>query len=191
MDRIRVMMSRLAAKPVICAVRSEDGLRRVLDIEDPRCVFLLGFPIQDIFKAINSLSSRGHMPFVHMDLVDGLKGDQAGIKYLVDNARPWGIISTHKGVVEMAKEAGLITVLRVFLLDSDAFRKGRSLVSSVKPNFLEVLPGVAVMGIGKEKLSQLGCQLIAGGLVDSPGQVKDILLKGVVAVSSSEESLWK
>ncbi|EHM09393.1 glycerol-3-phosphate responsive antiterminator (mRNA-binding) [Thermanaerovibrio velox DSM 12556] len=190
MDKVRIFKERLASRPVICSVRSEEGLREVLSFQDPRCVFLLGFSIQDVVRSVSSLTSRGHMPFVHMDLVEGLKSDQSGIRYLVDNARPWGIISTHKGVIEIAKGMGLMTVLRVFLLDSDALRKGRSMVSSVKPDFLEVLPGVAVVGMERTRLSDLGCPIIAGGLVDSPSQVQVILSRGVLGVSSSERSLW-
>ncbi|MCX7827845.1 MAG: glycerol-3-phosphate responsive antiterminator [Thermanaerothrix sp.] len=190
MDKVRLLRERLAVRPIICAVRSMDVVKDVLAFEEPRCVFLLGFSLQDVVKSVSSLLSRGHMPFVHMDLVEGLKSDQSGIRYLVDNARPWGIISTHKGVVEIAKGMGLVTVLRVFLLDSDAIRKGKSLVGAVRPDFVEVLPGVAVVGMEKTPLSDLGCHIIAGGLVDSPDQVRTILSRGVIGVSSSEKSIW-
>lgn len=190
MDKVRLLKDRLSSRPVICAVRSEEALRRVLSFEEPRCVFVLGSTLQDLFKAVSSLTARGHMPFVHVDLVEGLKADQSGIRYMVDNARPFGVISTHKGVIDAAKAMGLVTVLRVFLLDSDAVRKGKSLVSSLKPDFLEVLPGVAVMGVEKGRLLELGGSLIAGGLVETREQVRAILDKGVLGVSTSRVDLW-
>ena len=190
MNRLQVLKQRLAEHPVICAVRSPEDLRCALQLEDPRCVFLLGTTLHDAPASVASLTAKGHSVFVHVDLVEGLRPDAAGLRFFAEHAKPSGIISTHRSVVDQAREQGLLTVRRVFLLDSEALRKGRQLVAHLRPDLLELLPGVALMGLGESRLREFGTGLIAGGLVEDKMQVAAILKRGVLGVSTSTRSLW-
>lgn len=190
MNRLQVLRQRLAEHPVICAVRTSEDLRCAQQLEGPRCVFLLGTTLREVPQSVSSLSAKGHSVFVHVDLVEGLKPDAAGLSFLAEHAKPAGVISTHRSVVEQAREQGLLTILRVFLLDSEALRKGRQLVSHLRPDLLELLPGVALVGLGESRLREFGAGLIAGGLVEDKSQVGAILKRGVLGVSTSTRSLW-
>jgi glycerol uptake operon antiterminator len=81
--------------------------------------------------------------------------------------------------------------LRIFLLDSQAFRKGKQLAYSVNPDFVEVLPGISMISVDDAILKEIPSPLIAGGLIKTMEQVNEILSRGVLAVSTSEKSLWE
>lgn len=180
---------RLRDHPVIPALRVPRDIERVCHLSG-RVVFLLGTSLGDYAEQMTVLRDAGHSVFVHVDLVEGLKGDSAGLDFLFKEALPDGVISTHKGVLDLAKKNGLLRILRVFMLDSEAMSKGRHLVQSVRPDFVELLPGVAVSSVEDKNLKGFSSPLIAGGLVSSIEQIHSILRKGIIAVSTSESSLW-
>ena len=65
----------LAKHPVIPAIREKKNLLR-LPKGAPRCVFLLESSLLDIAKTAAEVSRAGHLTFIHVDLVEGLKVDR-------------------------------------------------------------------------------------------------------------------
>ena len=57
---------------------------------------------------------------VHLDLVAGLTQKEISIDYIRDKTCADGIITTRANLIRHAKERGLATVLRYFVLDSMA-----------------------------------------------------------------------
>lgn len=180
---------RVKDHPVIPALRTSRDVERACRLSR-RVVFLLGTSLGDYRDQMEALRQAGHTVFVHVDLVEGLKSDSAGFTFLLREALPDGIISTHKGVLDLAKKKDLLRILRVFMLDSEALSKGRQLVQAVRPDFVELLPGVAITAVEEKNLRGFSSPLVAGGLVTTIEQIHSILRKGVVAVSTSESSLW-
>lgn len=177
------------AYPVVPALRTAKDVDRALKLA-PRVVFLLGSTVLDFAEKIQALQEVGHAVFIHFDLIEGLRSDGAALDFLLSAAPPEGIISTHKTVIDLAKKAGLLRILRIFVLDSEAVRKGRQLVLSVRPDFVELLPGVALTAVDERLLRDFSAPLIAGGLITELSHVHSILRKGVTAVSTSDTSLW-
>lgn len=175
--------------PIIPALRTSRDIDRACRLSH-RVVFLLGTSLGEYVGQMKELRRAGHRVFVHLDLVEGLKSDAAGFSFLLGEALPDGVISTHKGVLDLARKNGLLRILRVFMLDSEAVNKGRQLAQSVRPDFVELLPGAAVSAVEEKSLGGFSSPLIAGGLVTTIDQIHSILRKGIVAVSTSESSLW-
>ncbi len=175
--------------PVIPALRSVHDVQRACRLSS-RVVFLLGTCLHEYRDQMEVLQEAGHRVFVHLDLVEGLKSDTAGLSFLLEQALPEGIISTHKGVLELARKRGLLRILRVFMLDSEALSKGRQLGQTIRPDFTELLPGVAIPSLDEKAFRGFSSPLIAGGLVTSLEQIHAVLRKGILAVSTSESSLW-
>lgn len=188
-DLLEEVTRHLRGHPVIPALRVSRDIERIC-LLPPRVVFLLGTSLGDYAEQMAALRKAGHSIFVHVDLVEGLKSDLAGFDFLLKEALPDGVISTHKGVLDLAKKNGLLRILRVFMLDSEAMNKGRHLVQSVHPDFVELLPAVGVPSVEEKNLRGFASPLIAGGLVTTIEQIHAILRKGIVAVSTSESSLW-
>ena len=104
----------VARNKIIAAVRSSDELEKAL-ISDTKIVFDLSPNILTLDESIKILHSAGKKYFVHMDLAEGIGKDKSGIIYLKSKGVD-GIISTRTSIIKLAREVGLFTVQRFFIL---------------------------------------------------------------------------
>ena len=101
-----------------------------------------------------------------------------------------GIISTRPHLIRRGRELGMLTVLRVFAIDSKAVGNLQKETEMVTPDVIEILPGTLPKVI--ERLSKkLPIPLIAGGLMTDKGDILSALQAGALCVSTSEQSLWE
>ncbi|MCO7124918.1 glycerol-3-phosphate responsive antiterminator [Sporolactobacillus shoreicorticis] len=127
--------------------------------------------------------------FIHADLIQGLKNDSAAAEFVCQQIRPYGIISTRSTMLEMGKKRGLITVQRMFLLDSRSMETGYRLFEHVKPDMVELLPGI-IPDLIREVIEKIRVPVIAGGLIRTVQEAKNALKSGAAAVSTSKTELW-
>lgn len=183
------ILDALHASPVIAAVRSMEQLRRAL--ETPvRVIFLLGGDPETLPGLTQTARQAGRLCFVHMDLVEGFSRDAAGVKWLARTARPTGVLSTRAPILRAAAEEGMLTVLRIFMVDSSSLATGVRMAKSCEPTLIEVMPGLVTRAI--TKLSQSVPQpVIAGGMLEEAGDVAAALKAGAQGASTSSVLLWK
>ena len=126
--------------------------------------------------------------FVHIDMTDGIGKDSAGLEYLhylgVD-----GIISTRGNLIKNAREAGLMTVQRFFIVDSRSIATAFDTVRSSKPDMIEIMPGTVCKVIRRLK-NELDMPIVAGGLIETGEEISEAFEAGVSAVSSSRREMW-
>lgn len=91
---------------------------------------------------VKRVKDAGKVAMVHVDLISGLSPKEVSVEYLKEHTEADGIISTKPSLIKKAKELGMYTILRYFLLDSMAFENIRQQQHIVRPDFIEVLPGV-------------------------------------------------
>jgi len=127
---------------------------------------------------------------IHADLIKGLRADEAGAQFLAQVIKPAGIISTHSNVITVARKQGLISVHRIFLLDSHSLETSYRIVRNSEPDYVEVLPGVIPKLIA-EVLAGTQTPVIAGGFVRTPEEAEQVLKAGASAVSTSSHSMWR
>ncbi|MBJ6896438.1 glycerol-3-phosphate responsive antiterminator, partial [Vibrio cholerae] len=82
---------------------------------------------------------------------------------------------THRHVVELARGAGLITIQRLFAIDSGAVDRGLKLIRRASPDCVEILPGLASPEIAVQYRRALDLPALAGGLVRDERTVRAIL----------------
>ncbi|TME35697.1 MAG: glycerol-3-phosphate responsive antiterminator [Chloroflexi bacterium] len=181
-------LSGLRRRPVIAAIRDEDGLRMALD-SPATVLLLLSGTLMNIAQLVHRVEREGRFVFVHIDLIDGLAKDQHGLRWLSENARPTGIISTRGSVISAARTQNLSTIQRVFLLDSQSVLTGVELAHNVRPDVVEVLPGI-LPGVIADLVRRNEWPLIAGGLITSAEHCRDALRAGAWGVSTSDPRLW-
>src|SRR5699024_845722 len=99
-------------------------------------------------------------------------------------------ISTRTKTIALAKQAGLLTIQRLFLLDSLALHSGYKLLRSSQHDYIEVLPE-GMPQIIPEIKEEPGYPLIAGGLVRTEKDMTEALAFGSEAVTTSNKELWK
>ena len=181
------MLAPLFDSPVIAAVRAPELLRRACDSR-VRLVFLLGGDLFTLPELVQTIRDAGKVPFVHMDLLDGIGRDAAGVRWIAEVARPDGVLSTRVPLLKMAAGQGLQTILRMFLVDSSSVETGTRLAKS-QVDMIEIMPGLVTRAIAA-LCGRVERPIIAGGMMERAIDVERALAAGAVAVSTSEPSLW-
>lgn len=179
----------LIENPVIAAVRNDEDLENVLTSR-AQIVFILYGNILNIGDVCVKLKNVDKTIFVHADMIDGLRGDMAGMQFIKKYAEPDGIITTKVNCIKYAKRLGLKTILRIFIIDSLSIKTGVKNITETQPNAVEVMPGVASKALEKMK-HETNVPIIAGGLVDKKKEVMDALSAGATAVSTTAKEIWE
>jgi glycerol uptake operon antiterminator len=142
-------------------------------------------------KPISKLAKENEKKIlIHTDLIQGLKNDEYSIEYICQEIKPYGIISTRPSVIAKAKKRGLMTIQRIFLLDSQALEKSYAIAQKTQADYLEILPGV-IPGFIKKIANDIKIPILAGGLVTTKEEVNCALNAGAQAVTTSHVALWQ
>ncbi|MFZ7134411.1 MAG: glycerol-3-phosphate responsive antiterminator [Eubacteriales bacterium] len=175
--------------PVIAAVRNNLDFEYALNSRVVVFFILNGniFTLKQIMKA-----SKKHnkLIFLHIDLIKGVGKDSEGVMYLAKKELCHGIVTTKSNLIEVAKSEGLITIQRLFLLDSAALKTGRHLLKQHRPDAIEILPGIAAPYFIEHLCEKLFCPVIAGGLISSKREIEELFKRKVLAVSTSKKEFW-
>jgi Glycerol-3-phosphate responsive antiterminator. len=183
------LLEELMADPVIAAVRNERELEASLQAP-VRAIFLLSSHICSLADAVRRVKDAGKLAFVHIDLVDGLGRDQAAVQYMALRISPDGVITTRGNLIKYAKDMGLFAIQRIFLLDSMSLDTGIAGIQQNMPDAVEVLPGVLPREVAYCH-DRVPCPIIAGGLIRTKDDIIAALKAGAIAVSTSNQELWK
>ena len=181
------------ANPVIAAVKSDAGLQAAVEMEEIQVIFVLYGDVCTIPEILERIKAAGKKAMVHIDLIAGLSAKEISVEFIARQTRADGIITTKPAVVRRAKELGIFAVLRFFVIDSLALKNIENLemqCGTSRPDFIEVLPGVMPKVLGRiAKVSRI--PMIAGGLITEKEDVIAALSVGAIAVSSTNQDVWK
>lgn len=151
---------------------------------------LLEVHIAQLKSVFHYARRHGKELLIHVDLVQGLSHDEHAVEYLCQEFRPHGLISTKAGVIMKARQKRVLAVQRIFLLDSHALEKSYQMIAKTNPDCIEVIPG-AMPHIIREVKERTGKPIYAGGLIRTVDDVEQALAAGAVAVTTSNETLWR
>lgn len=189
-ENVHRLRAALEEHPVIAAVRDEAGLKQAL-AAPVGVIFLLATEISRLQPVRGAAAEAGKLLFVHLDFVEGLGKDEAGLAFLVRHARPAGVITTRTGLVHSARRAGVVPVQRLFLLDSQSLSTGLDAARTSKAEVVEVLPGIVPRAISAVRSQLPHSLIIAGGLVRTEKEARRALAAGAAGVSTSSSALWQ
>ena len=173
--------------PVVAAVKSEEALSVALT-SPVDTVFLLAGNVATVAAQIGTLKAYHKRVYVHVDLIDGLRPDRAGLAFLAE-AKPTGVISTRPSTIKLAAGLGIRGVLRIFMIDAAAFSTGLSSIAACRPELAEVMPGL-MPGVIKELVRQTFTPIVASGMIRTRAQALAALESGALAISTSSTALW-
>lgn len=173
---------------VIAAVKNKKDLDAAIQ-SNANIVFVLTGNITTTKHYIDRLKQAGKQTFVHFDFIDGLANSKGAIQYITEVWKPVGIITTKSNLIKYAKEEGLMTIQRLFLIDRNALNKGVDIAHHCRPDAIEALPGL-MPTIIDEMTRMTKLPIIAGGLIGSKQDILNGLEAGALAVSSGDPKLW-
>jgi glycerol uptake operon antiterminator len=101
-----------------------------------------------------------------------------------------GIISSKPKVIEVCKKRNILGIYRFFIKDSISLEQSIDIGSRLKPDYVEILPG-ACYGLISYIKAHLHCNVLMGGLIEGEEQVKACFDAGALAITTSNQDLWK
>lgn len=174
--------------PIIAAINNVKQMDEA--IKSPcKIVFLLTGDILNIEEIVRVLRENDKLVFVHVDLLGGFSKDIISLKYISKYIKPDGIITTKSNLVKAAKELNIFTIQRLFLLDSLALVSGINSIKTIRPDAVEILPGIMPKIIEEIRL-ETRIPVIAGGLIRDKSDVIGGLNAGAVGISTSNKEVW-
>ncbi|SDO27558.1 glycerol-3-phosphate responsive antiterminator [Alkalicoccus daliensis] len=174
---------------ILPAIRDLKDIDKAIKM-DSEYIVLLNTHVGQLKSLVKMIKSENKKVLLHADLVQGLKNDEFAAQFLAQDIRPDGLISTRRNVLMTAKKANLITIQRLFILDSLALQSSYQMLKTIQPDCVEILPGV-IPHIIKEIYEETKIPIIAGGLIRSHEEVQSALDAGAIAITTSNRDLWK
>ncbi len=181
-------LSSFETMPIIAAVKNEEQLEEALKT-DCSIFFLLFGDICNISTLVDRIKAEGRYAFVHLDLTTGLAGKEIAADFVKKFTKADGIISTRPQLVKRAKAVGLITILRIFVIDSLALDNIKKLVFTCEPDLIELMPGV-IPKIIKKVSGEVEVPIIAGGLISDKEDIISALSAGAQCISTTCGRVW-
>ena len=180
-------MSVFSSRTVAAAVRTREdfeiSLTSKVDV-----IFLLYSSIMNLESYIKKAHEAGKKIFIHMDFVEGVGKDRAGMEFL-KSIEADGILTTKTNMIRPAKDCGLITVQRFFIVDSHSVDTAVESIRIAKPDVVEIMPGVVEKKI-KEFAQKVSMEILTGGLIEFKSDVDMAINAGATAVSTASRELW-
>lgn len=191
MERERESFKKILTRnPVIPAVKDDAALKRFLNSSN-EIVFILYGDILTLNDKVEAVLKKDRIPFVHLDMVQGLASNAIVMDYFYKHfRRDCGIITTKSNMAKKALDHGIRVVQRYFMLDSLSVESAIEGITKMRTDAIEIMPGIIPRVISQ--ISQkTTVPIIAGGLVQTALDVEKILAAGAVSISTSKTELWK
>jgi glycerol uptake operon antiterminator len=182
----------IEAAPIVAAVKDDEGLETCLS-SDVDAVFILYGDICTIADIVARVKDAGKIAMVHMDLITGLSSRDISTDFIRKYTRADGIITTKVNLISHAKEIGLATVLRYFVLDSMALvniERQSHVSRDSQPDLIEILPGIIVPKMIRKICTMSRVPVICGGLIQDKEDVMNALTSGAAAISTTSSKVW-
>ncbi|MBQ8818696.1 MAG: glycerol-3-phosphate responsive antiterminator [Clostridia bacterium] len=173
--------------PIIAAIKSEDDFEAAVASE-VQAIFMLSSNILTVADYALRAHEAKKLLYVHMDFVDGLSKDPAGVRYLATKNID-GIISTRSNIISAAHDCGISSVQRFFMIDSRSVDTALETLRASKADMVEIMPGIAYKSITKIKNS-INIPIIAGGLIEQKDEIFHALGSGAAMISTGKRELW-
>ncbi|EEH96636.2 hypothetical protein CSBG_00262 [Clostridium sp. 7_2_43FAA] len=177
----------LEDNPIVAAVKDEKELDLALQ-SDIQVIFILFGDILNIKNLSEKIFKHRKIGILHVDLVEGISSKEIALKFIKENTKFQGIISTKPQMIRMGKKLGFIAIQRVFMIDSLSKENMKNhLVEEC--DAVEILPGL-LFKIIKELSVSLNKPLIAGGLISDKEDVMETLKSGATCISTTKKEIW-
>lgn len=192
MNGIKDIFTRIAETKKIAAVKTPKHIDLVLKLrEQIGSVFLLTGNINVIKHYVEVLIEAGLPTFVHIEKIKGLSNDSDGLDFIANYVRPTGIVTTKPSLIASAKKRQLLTVQRIFMIDSEILVNLPVQLERNKPDIIEIMPARIPEILAEIKTFTKDVPIITGGLLTEKEHAEAALAHGALAVSTSNRDVWK
>jgi glycerol uptake operon antiterminator len=183
------IFNHIESNPVIAAVQNIEDVETAAASE-VGMIILMCANIMNAAEMVERIRKSEKLAIIHIDFLEGIGRDQKAVEYVATSIRPDGIISTRNSHIKHAKQLGMFTIQRFFLIDNKSYETAVLSVKTNKPDMIEVMPGV-MPSIIRRITRDLTIPVIAGGLISAKQDIMDALQAGAIAASTGKKDLWE
>lgn len=181
---------RLSLHKKIAAIKSPKGLEAAIKYKDRiSAVFLLMGNILTVKNYVELLQKAGLPVFVHVEKIGGLSINNEGLDFIANYVKPLGVVTTKSNVISMAKKRKLLTVQRVFMIDTEVYDHVLQM-NKEELDLIEIMPS-QLPHIIQSLSREIEIPLITGGLLTEKEHAQEALACGALAVTTSSTNVWK
>lgn len=172
--------------PVILGINKESDFGLAAKNES-QVVFTLFGAISDISDTVHRLKKIKQLVFVNIDMVDGFSPRNSVVDFLMTTELD-GIISSKPSILRYAKQQGLFTIHRFFILDSSSWRSISRQLEISQADIINIAPGwTKIIQWTAERFST---PVISSGLVCDKEIVIENLNAGAIAICTTNHEVW-
>ncbi|SDE41355.1 glycerol-3-phosphate responsive antiterminator [Sporomusa acidovorans] len=183
------VLAALRECPIIASLQKPEMITTAIN-SSVRIVMISSGDIFNIGEISQSLRKHNKLVLVHVDMIGGMARDKVTIRYLKEKLDVDGIVTPNGQLVASGHKEGLLTAQRIFAHDTPSVVSGINALRQSKPDFIEIMPGAAVLKVYEEVRRHFQQPIIAAGLIKNIQDVKQILKAGAVGADTSTPSLW-
>ncbi|KHT63358.1 hypothetical protein RJ45_13300 [Photobacterium gaetbulicola] len=182
------MNSTINKPQIIATVKNQGDLDAALQSQC-QTIFILFGNICNIGRIVNQVKMAGKSAFVHVDFLEGAANKNIVIEFLSIVSKADGIISTKSSMIKAAKAHDLISIQRIFMIDSITYHNIDQQVAQSKPDCIELMPG-AMPKVIRWVTDKVNIPVIAGGLVCDEEDALAAFKAGANAISTTNQQVW-
>ncbi|WP_100407405.1 glycerol-3-phosphate responsive antiterminator [Bacillus solitudinis] len=191
-QELKEFLSSLDTHKKIAAIKTPKQIETVIKFKDRiGGVFLLTGNVNVIKEYVDLLKNEGLPTFVHIEKIKGLSNDSDGLDFIANYVKPTGIVTTKPSLIVSARKRKLLTVQRIFMIDTEIIENLPMLLEKNKPDIIEIMPARIPEIITELKKFIKEIPIITGGLLTKEQHAIEALKHGAVAVSTSNLEVWK
>jgi glycerol uptake operon antiterminator len=184
---VKPFIDRLAQTPCCAAITSDDQLDGAL-ASDVGIVFILRANGLDLEATVRRIHAARKLVAVHMDLVDGIRPDAAGVAWLARTGAD-ALISSRGQLMPAIRREGLVAIHRLLLVRRSLVETAVTAVTRSGADIVEILPGVILPDVA-DLLTRIRVPLLAGGFIRTDAEARAALAAGAAGVTTSTRTLW-
>lgn len=175
---------------VIPVVETRTQLVQALDHTPAKIVLLRHCNLFDFSSLLESAHRQGFAVWVHIDHIDGINTDEAGIQYIAEYFHIQGVISHHPKTLALSKSFGLETMQRIYAVDSTGLETALESIDLDHVDILNICPALVIPHIATFLKRTLPLPFIGSGLISTQEQIRTVLQAGAAGVTVLQSELW-
>lgn len=182
------LLESLSNTPVIAAIKELDKLDIALDSPCEN-IFLLSGNIFNLKEISQRVKIRNKGLYILVDSIDGFSKDTWGLEYIIKNIELDGIITRKSNLIKLCKDMGVFTIQRMLIHNSKELNEGLASIKSLRPNVINICPGIMPRIIEKIHMETL-IPIIASGLIEDRDDIDLALASGSKGIASTTINTW-
>jgi glycerol uptake operon antiterminator len=186
----RSLLDLSAQCQVIPVIENRVQFAHVFDAPQVSAVILRHCNLFEFQTLLERAYRRGLSVYVHIDHIEGIHADSAGLNYLANHFHVLGIISSNPRTLSLGKQIGMETIQRIFAMDSTGLETAIESVDRQFVDLLDVSPALVLPYVIPFLVTPLPLPFTASGLIYSNQQIQAVLQCGALAVLVTRSELW-